>query len=340
MKAWIADGNKGLGIENLLFTENHPIPEPGKGELRIKVHAAGLNPVDYKMIDIKQAVYPFIFGVDVAGTIDSVGPDSDIESSSGKVHKWKKGDRVYYFGSISNPNGGFAEYSITPSHVVATVPEDVTFVDAVAIPCAGFTAYQALFTKLHISTGESILITGGAGGVGGFAIQLAKSVGMSPIITTCSSSNFDYVRSLGATDVIDYNQEKDIVGKVKELCASTAGVNCILDTVSSENATALIPTLTFNGRIATIAGIADLSKDYFWYGISNHGVALGACYFKNEYWKEQERLSEMGREFILRLREGLNPMVSETITLQDVAKGLEKLKQRHVRGKIVVKVLN
>jgi len=345
MKACIADGVSGLGIENLKYVEDKPIPKPGKGELRIKVHAAGLNPIDYKVCEKQQAVYPYVFGVDVAGTIDAVGQEEEkaateeMTSSGGKKIKWKKGDRVYYHNSIYNPHGGFAEYAIVPAHVVANVPEDVSFVDAAAIPCAGYTAYQALFVKMHVATGESILITGGAGGVGIFAIQLAASVGMSPIITTCSAANFDFVRSLGATDVIDYNQEKDIAGKVKQLCASTGGVHCILDTVSSESATALVPALTFMGRLATIAGLATISNDYFWHGISNDSVALGGCHFKPEYRKEQKKLAEMGREFILRLRRGLKPMITETITLQEIPKGLEKLKQRHARGKIVVKIV-
>jgi len=130
------------------------IPKPGKGEVRIRVHAAGLNPVDYKVAASGNPywTYPFILGLDVAGTIDAVGEG---------VSDWKAGDRVFYHGDLTKP-GGFAEYAITTAHTIASIPHDVTFEEAAALPCARMTAYQALHRKPYVQSGQTILIHGGA----------------------------------------------------------------------------------------------------------------------------------------------------------------------------------
>lgn len=96
---------------------------------------------------------------------------------------------MYYHGNLRNPHGGLADYAVVSAHTVARVPESVSFAAAAAVPCAGFTAYQALHRKLHVQKGQSILITAGSGGVGGFAIQLATIAGLKPIIATCSASS-------------------------------------------------------------------------------------------------------------------------------------------------------
>ena len=126
------------------------------------------------------------------------------------VDGWRPGDRVLYHGNMFRPHGGFAEFAI---HAAATLTPhpNVAAVEAAATPCAAWTAYRSLVDKLHVQPGQSLLVIGGAGGVGSFAVQFARYLGMNPIIATCSAHNFDLVRQFGATDVLDYHEGE--VGK-------------------------------------------------------------------------------------------------------------------------------
>ncbi|MDW8518532.1 alcohol dehydrogenase catalytic domain-containing protein [Priestia flexa] len=138
---------------------NSKKPVPGEGEVLVQVHATALNPVDYKTATGGNPSwsYPHILGLDVAGVVEEVGANvTDIQVS----------DRVVYHGDLTK-KGGFAEYAVTTAHTVSVIPEGVSFEAAAALPCAGYTVYQALFSKLHIEEGQFILIHAGAGGVGG-----------------------------------------------------------------------------------------------------------------------------------------------------------------------------
>ncbi len=153
------------------------------------------------------------------------------------------GDRVYYHGNLTK-KGGFAQYALTTAHTISKLPDSISFEEAAALPCAGFTAYQALHRKLNVKPNCSILIHGGAGGVGGFAIQLAKLKGLT-VITTASKSNHDYVKQLGANYTIDYNHEsvKDEISNI----TNGNGVDYVLDTVNGSNATNSLALMGFNG---------------------------------------------------------------------------------------------
>ncbi len=122
-------------------------PQPGTGEIRVRVAAIGLNPVDYKLAGRGNPAwsYPHILGLDVAGTIDTVGADVD---------SWRTGDRVFYHGNLARP-GGYAELAITTAHTTAAIPDGVDFVSAAAIPCAGLTAYQGLVRRLNVQAGHT-----------------------------------------------------------------------------------------------------------------------------------------------------------------------------------------
>ena len=166
MKALVMDQP---GPPNQWYIADIDQPEPNAGEVRVRVHAAGLNPADYKIAAGGHPAwqYPFVIGLDVAGTIDALGPD---------VAGWQIGDRVFYHGDFSRP-GGYADYSITKAHAITAIPEGISFIEAAALPCAGLAAYQSIFRKLHLQPGQTVLVQGGAGGVGGFAVQLATHVG-------------------------------------------------------------------------------------------------------------------------------------------------------------------
>ena len=174
------------------------LPSPDRQEVLVKVKAAALNPVDYKLAadGVDSWQYPFVLGLDVAGIVEAVGS---------QVEQWQKGDRIFYHGSLLR-NGAYAEYTIAPTRVVTAIPESLSFIEAAAIPCAGFTAYQALHRKIGIKAGQTILVQGGSGGVGGFAVQIAKAASLK-VVATCSQANLDYVRDLGADYAIDYRHE-------------------------------------------------------------------------------------------------------------------------------------
>ncbi|MCA9908950.1 MAG: alcohol dehydrogenase catalytic domain-containing protein, partial [Anaerolineae bacterium] len=175
-----------------------PDPRPMPGEVLVRVHAVGLNPADYKIAEWGNPAwkYPHIMGLDVAGIIAEVG-----ENVSG----WQVGDAIYYHGDFTR-RGGFAEYTTIPAHVIAPLPKTLSFAEAASVPCSGFAAYQGLFRKLTLKPGSIVLIQGGAGGVGSYAIQLSAHAG-AVVMTTASARNNDYVRTLGAQHVIDYQTE-------------------------------------------------------------------------------------------------------------------------------------
>ncbi|RZT21719.1 zinc-binding dehydrogenase [Fictibacillus sp. BK138] len=300
-------------------------PAPGPGEVLVKVKAAGLNPVDYKTATNGNPnwSYPHILGVDAAGVIEEIG-----ESVTG----FQKGDRVFYHGNLTK-KGGFAEFAVTTAHTVAKMPDELSFEEAAALPCAGMTAYQALIRKMNLQTGETILIHGGAGGVGGFAIQLAKNIG-AKVITTCSPENEEYVKELGADDAIFYKTE-DVHARILEITENT-GVDAVLDTVSRDNATQSLKSIAFNGRIAFIAGNPDYSAvKPFSQALSFHEIALGAAHFSNNR-EAQKDLATMNEELAKLVVEGkISTMISEKVTLEKVPAALIKLSERHVKGKIV-----
>lgn len=325
MKALVLDQP---GSPETLHIAEMPQPQPGDGEVRVKVHAAGLNPADYKFAPrgFRTWNYPFIPGLDVAGTIDALGPN---------VTGWNIGDPVYYHGNLSKP-GGFAEWAITTAHTIAPLPQNLSFTEAAALPCAGFTAYQVLHRKLHIQPSQTILIHGGAGGVGGFGVQLAALARLK-VISTCSSHNFEWVRQLGATEVLDYKTE-DVASRVREI-TNERGVDAIVDTLSSASATAGLDMLAFGGAIAGVNGLPDFSRlKSFSKAISVHDVALGGAYLAGDRIAQQD-LAQIGKEFgnLVSSRK-IDPMLKEVIRLEEIPDALRCLSQGHVRGKIVAQI--
>ncbi|MGR9048891.1 zinc-binding dehydrogenase [Halobacillus faecis] len=302
-------------------------PHPQKGEVLIEVHAAGLNPVDYKTATNGNPnwTYPHILGLDAAGTIAEIGEG---------VTEWKKGDRVVYHGDLLK-KGAYAQYAVTTAHTISRIPDEISFEEAAAIPTAGYTAYQAIHRKLPLDQVETILIHAGAGGVGGFGIQLAKAAGKT-VITTASSHNHDHVRQLGAEFVIDYREE-DVHQKVKEITEGK-GVDAVVDAVSRDNASASLDFLAFMGHLVYIAGAPDFTKvKPFTTVVSYHEIALAAAHRADV--ESQKDLAVIGNEMLKMMVDGkLSSLLEETISLEEVPQALERLSERHVKGKIVAKL--
>jgi NADPH:quinone reductase-like Zn-dependent oxidoreductase len=232
--------------------------------------------------------------------------------------------------------GGYAEYAVTTAHAISRIPDAVTFEEAAALPTAGYTAYEALFRKLPMNHIQTILIHGGAGGVGGFGVQLAKNAGKT-VFSTASAHNHEYVKSLGADYVIDYREE-NVVEKVLEL-TNGRGVDAVLDTVSAKNATDSLDMIAYRGHLAHIAGAPDYTKvKPFTKVISYHEVALNAAHHIDDTIAQAD-LAKMGDELLALVAEKkVAPMIERIISLKEVPSALEELSKRHVKGKIITKV--
>jgi NADPH:quinone reductase-like Zn-dependent oxidoreductase len=192
-----------FGGPEVLQFEDVPRPEPGAHEVLIRVHAAGVNPVDWKIREGRMGKIPLpsIMGVELSGEVEALGPD---------VTEFRVGEAV--FGSVTDASGSYAEYALAPVSQIVEKPVGLDHVQASAIPVASMTAWQALFDMAKLRLGQKVLIHAAAGGVGNFAVQFAKWKG-AYVIGTASGANAELVRGLGAHEFIDYRTTKfeDIV---------------------------------------------------------------------------------------------------------------------------------
>jgi len=215
------------GGPEVLQPAEWPDPEPGPGEVRIRIHAAGVNPVDAKIRKglLKARIpnqLPLIPGWDAAGVIDAVGDG---------VTSWKPGEPVFaYARKPVIQFGTYAEYIVLPEGQVARAPRRLTHEEAAAVPLAALTAYQSLFGAGHLSAGQTVLIHAGAGGVGGYAIQFARLSG-ARIIATGRAENHAVMRRLGADHVVDYTVT-DFRDAVRMLYPD--GIDLAYDTVGGD----------------------------------------------------------------------------------------------------------
>lgn len=316
-------------LDSLTAVTNREKPDINDNEIRVKVYSAGLNPSDYQVAAYAglASEKKRVLGLEVSGTIDAVGKN---------VNQFKAGDRVYYLRSIDNLDGGFAEYSRTTAHTASKLPEEISFGVAAVVPAAGFTAYQAVIQKLRPLPGRTILIHGGAGGVGGYAIQLAKLSGLN-VITTCLGKDFDYVKGLGADQAIDFTSE-DVYAVIESL-TNGKGVDYVLNTVGPESATKDLGVLAFGGEMAVTAGFPDFSKLRFYEkGMSLHEIALGAVHTDGDE-EAQANLARIGDEFAKLLAEKkIVPPQITTITMEEIPDYLVRLKEGKITGKVVARI--
>ena len=240
MKAFVVDryGRK----QSLRFGEM-PNPELREDDVLVRVHAAGVNPLDSKIRDgefklILPYRLPLILGNDVAGVVVQVGS---------RVRRFKLGDEVY-----ARPHhdrmGTFAEFIAMNENDVAIKPKKLTMEEAASIPLVGLTAWQALIERAHLKAGQKVLIHAGSGGVGTFAIQLAKQFGAF-VATTTSTANLDLMKRLGADVVIDY--KKDDFAKVLR------GYDIVLNSLGKETLEKSLKVLKPGGKLISISGPPD-----------------------------------------------------------------------------------
>ncbi len=306
-----------FGGPDVFELQDRPRPVAGPGELLVRVVASGTNPVDAK---IRQAgswagiPFPAVLGYDVSGVVEEVGPG---------VTGFKAGDEVFYTPEIfGNPNGSYAEYTVAAASIVAHKPPGLSHVEAAGIPLAGGTAWEAIVRRLAVRPGETVLIHGGAGGVGSFAIQFAKAAG-ARVLATASKANHEAMRDLGADVTLDY-RDADVVDQILRE-AGGAGVDAAFDTAGGNVPMSTQVTRPF-GRIATILPpTGDLT----------------ALYVKNQtlygtfLTREGARLREMAPLFE---RGQAKVIVDAVLPLEQVGKAHERLDSGHGRGKIILQV--
>ncbi len=300
----------------LKFTEVEK-PKPTGREILVKVYATSVNPVDYKIRKggIQRGVdFPQILGFDVSGVVEEIGH---------LVTDFKVGDEVFYLPRIIGWQGAYSEYHLAEESIVAKKPSNLSHTEAAAIPLVGCTSWDALIQRAQIKLGETVLIHAGAGGVGSFAIQLAKACGCY-VFSTCSSKNLDFVKNLGADRVIDYKKEDFVKIIMNE--TNNLGVDVVFDTVGSDTLTNSIEAVRPSGRIASIVRVpANLEKAFF------KNITIHPVFVQSGRQKLDEicKLIERGQ---------IKPVIDSVIELKDIPKAHEKIENGGVRGKIVVKV--
>lgn len=306
------------------------LPDICSDEVRVNVKAVGLNPSDFQTIEFLKELDPdhiTVLGLDIAGIVDEIGSD---------VTGFEKGDRVFYLRDVNNKNGGFAEYAVTKSNHLVKIPDNISFEVAAASPGAGFTAYKVIEHKLRPISGKTILIHGGAGGVGSYAIQLAKRRGLK-VITTCLGRDKEYVLNLGADLAIDF-QNEDVYGIIENY-TNGHGVNYILSTIGSKGATKDLNILAFDGEIAVTAGFPDFSKiNFYEKELSVHEIALGVA-LSHENVEIQKSIQSLGNHFVELLSNNeIVPPFIDLIELKDVPQKLKEIKKGQITGKVVAKL--
>ncbi|HAG60490.1 MAG TPA: alcohol dehydrogenase [Arthrobacter bacterium] len=310
-----------------------PEPQPEPGEVRIKVVAEGLNPVDYKIRQgglrvITRLRLPAVAGCELAGTVDAVGPG---------VSGFAVGDPVY--ARVDKARlGAFAEFVCLQQDLVAPMPVSLGFAEAAGLPLAGLTALQALRDELGVGHGTRLFISGGAGGVGTLAIQLAKYLG-AEVTTTASSRGEALVRSLGADRVIDYTKQ-DFAGFLH-------GFDAGLDLVGGEALEGIFRILKPGGKVVSIAGAPEpltarkdlrrpLLAPLFWvisWSLRRRAHRLGVSYRYLFMRPSGEDL-----RFLARLVDDgkLRPVVDSIYPFDRIGEAFAVLEEGRAKGKIVV----
>ena len=317
------------GVSNLKFQDIEK-PTPADDQLLVRVRAVSVNPLDWHFIEGTPYIGRFLFGfgarkpkdtqlgVDFAGTVEAVGKN---------VTKYKPGDEVF-----GGRTGAFAQYvCVRESRGVALKPANITFEQAAAVPIAAITALQALRDKGHVQAGQKVLINGASGGVGTFAVQLAKSYG-AEVTGVCSTRNLDLVRSIGADHVVDYTKE--------DFSKAGQRYDLILDNVGTQPLSQFRRALEPKGECVMVGG-----------GGPNDGRLIGPMarpikallvspFVSQKFGMLFAQLNHDDLAFLADLMQSgkVTPVIDRTYKLGDLPDAIRYLEQGHARGKVVVAV--
>ena len=296
------------GNEEVVEIADVDRPKPGAGQVLVKVKAAAVNPVDWKIREGLGEMFglkpPLILGCEVAGTVETVGDN---------VEDFSPGHDVYgYLGAYS---GGYAEYVAAPASEFVRKPKQINFDAAAAVPVGALTASQGIFDHGKLTSGQRILITGASGAVGSMAVQLANVIG-AHVIGTGSGRNEEFVRGLGADEFIDYKK-----GKFEE---EVSDVDVVFDTVGSETQDGAFRTLKRGGvLVSTVNPPSEEKAKQF--GVKGAMVMVTP---KPDQLAEINRLVETGK---------LKVRVAKVLPLVEVKKAHQLSASGHVDGKIILR---
>ena len=321
------------GGPEVLQVELVPAPSPGPDDVRVAVHAAGVNPVDFKTRagDQRSVVWlklPWTLGMDVSGEVLEVGAN---------VTAFKPGDQV-----VASPShrrmGCYAEEVVIRADEVALKPKSLTHVEAASLPLVALTAWDSL-QAMKVERGQRVLIQAGAGGVGTVAIQLAKHLG-AEVLATCSAPNVDLVKRLGADVVIDY--------RAQDWREVARGCDSILDSLGGAELPAAIATVKRGGRVATITpGLAEVTDKYgaalglVVFGLGMAGTIVGARLRRGVALSlVTRRASGKTLGEVMRLVDAgvVRPVIDRVFPLSEVAEAHRYLETGRAKGKVVLSV--
>jgi NADPH:quinone reductase-like Zn-dependent oxidoreductase len=294
-----------FGGPEVLRFEDVPVPAPQPNEIVAAVHAAGINPVDWKIREghVGEPRLPQIMGSDFSGVVQAIGPD---------VREFRVGDAV--FGVVADESGSYAEFAAAPVSQIAKKPGTLDHVRAAALPIASLTAWQALFDTAQLQAGQKILIHAAAGGVGSFAVQFARWKG-AHVIGTASARNAGSVRALGAAEVIDYHSTRfeDVAHEV----------DVVFDTVGGETQERSWKVLKRGGILVSIVQPPPSEK------AAGHGV-------RGVFMISKPRGDELARIVDLVVQGQVKVVVETVLPLSEARRGQELSQSGHVHGKIVL----
>lgn len=279
-----------------------PTPEPRAGQVRIKVRAASVNPVDWKLTERAAPGVRSIPGRDLSGVIDAVGDAAG---------PWKVGQAVIAIAT----GGSYAEYAIAAVTAVAEKPQRLSFEEAAGMPVAGETAWRALVTIADVKAGQRVLIHGGAGGVGSSAVQIAKARG-AYVIATASPTHDQFLRSLGVDEPVDYHKVR-FEEKLKN-------IDVVLNTVDADTAERSIAVLRPGGILVSVAGAAP--------GVQCQAANIRCAVTGPATGEMLSSLSELADQGKFRIH------IDRQFPLAEAAKALELSRQGHTAGKIILEV--
>ncbi|HEX7182562.1 MAG TPA: NAD(P)-dependent alcohol dehydrogenase [Thermoanaerobaculia bacterium] len=317
MRAAVINGHGGSDRFEIREVER---PSPGSGQILVRVHAASVNPIDWKtrrggLFYSRGARFPLILGYDVAGEVEEIGPEVD---------RFQPGDPVYAYLDSSH-GGAYAEYAVVGQGAAARKPERLSFEEAAAVPLAGLTALQALRDKGELAEGERLLVNGASGGVGHFAVQIAKVLG-ARVVGVSSGRNQEFVRELGAERTIDYEQEdftqdEDTFDVVLDTVGNTSLRDC--DFILGEGG---VFVTTLPGPLVFIQGATAYVSSLFG---PTRRARLVVGKRKGDDLALLARWIDQGK---------IRPVLQEVYPLEEIRQAHEASESGHARGKIVVRV--
>lgn len=312
-----------------------PVPKLGSDEVLVEIYAASINPVDYKLRDgalrvLRSYKMPLILGGDFAGVVKQVGIN---------VTKFNIGDAVY--GRVEDDNyGTFAEYAVIGEDNAALKPDSLSFVEAAAIPLAGLTAYQALTQKMHVKPGEHVLIHAGAGGVGSYAVQLGKALGVH-VTTTVSSKGEALAKELGADELINY--------KEVDFSEPAGRFDSVFDTVGGDTTKQSFKAVKDGGHVVSIAAVPNAR-----FAVENNLGYLRQGLFKVVAAKYEKAAKEHKAHYSymfmhpsgeqleyfnkLIAEDRFRPIIDRVFSFSESQKALDYVENGSTKGKVVIQM--